>query len=313
MDLSIIIVNWNTRDLLAQCLQSVYDTVQGLAFEVFVVDNASTDGSADMVRERFPDVRLIENAENVGFARANNQAIRESCGRHVLLVNSDVIILPGTVARLRQALDQNEGVAVAGVVPIGPDGSVQSYYGSFPTVLSEIFGISWLQDFTKPWSKCRIGRKPVHESPFLTDRVSACCILVRRAAIDQVGLFDEQFFLFSEEYDWYLRFKQHGWRIWCDPAARVVHHWGGSSTAMGESAKRLLYRSKRQYYMKHQGRPAESILRAGLAVRFTSKALLEMPQMLWGDSARTSDLRNTVQLIVDMMQPLARSDNSGTV
>src|SRR3990170_6792304 len=122
MDLSIIIVNWNTRDLLEKCLQSVYDTVQGLNFEVFVVDNGSSDGSVDMVRQHFPQVRLIGNQENLGFARANNQAIRESIGRYVSLLNSDAFLSGDAIQQMAHLMEIHPAIGIVGANLYSPDG-----------------------------------------------------------------------------------------------------------------------------------------------------------------------------------------------
>ena len=151
--LSVIIVNWNTCDLLARCLQSVYDTAVDLGLEVFVVDNDSNDGSVDMVRNHFPRARLIENPENVGFARANNQAIRESTGRFVLLLNSDTEVQPGALAHLVRHLKDHPMAGAVGPRMLNPDRTLQNSYGKLPSVWDEIVG-PYLADFlTKPWGR----------------------------------------------------------------------------------------------------------------------------------------------------------------
>lgn len=283
LDLSIIIVNWNTRDLLADCLQSVYDTVHDLTFEVFVVDNASSDGSAAMVRERFPDVRLIENAENVGFARANNQAIAQSQGEYVLLLNSDTVLLPGAVHGLIEYLQGQSGIGAVGPTMLNPDGTLQNSYGRLPALLDEILGPYLLDSFTKPWGAHRWHSAETYSSsasPKVVDRVSFACVLICRETLIDVGTLDESYWLYSEDYDWFLRVKRAGWRVVHIPSASVVHHWGGSSQHRPLWASCMLYRAKLIYFRKHYGSVSEFVLRLGLSARFAVKTLLQLLGML---------------------------------
>jgi N-acetylglucosaminyl-diphospho-decaprenol L-rhamnosyltransferase len=275
--LSIIIVNWNTRDLLAACLESVAAEIARMGegeAETFVVDNASTDGSPEMVRERFPWVRLIENTENVGFARANNQALRVAQGRYVLLLNSDTEVRPGALATLIAVLESHPEAGAAGPRVLNPDGTLQNSYGSLPTVYDEIIGPYWSDFFLKPWGG--IGRWLSTRSfqsgtPIAVDRVSFACTLIRREALDQIGLLDESFEFYSEDYDWFRRLRDANWTALFCPQAEIVHHWGGSSRQRNEWAMRRLYRSKRRYFAKHHGTKAERILRLGLGLRFAIK------------------------------------------
>lgn len=282
--LSIIIVNWNTRDLLANCLQSVVSAPSpplplslSPSREVIVVDNASTDGSAAMVRERFPWVQLIENPDNVGFARANNQAINQAIGRHVLLLNSDTEVHPEALQTLVELLESHPKAGAAGPRVLNPDGSLQNSYGSLPTVLDELLGPYWADFLTKPWGG--LGRRlwdirRVTNAPFAVDRVSFACTLIRRTALDQVGALDEEFEFYSEDYDWFKRLKDAGWKALYCPQAEIMHHWGASSRQRSEWSLRQLYRSKRRYVAKHHGVNAEWALRMGLASRFFVKMVI---------------------------------------
>lgn len=248
MSLSIIIVNWNTRDLLAQALQSVYDTAQGLAFEVFVVDNASSDGSAAMVRERFPDVRLIENAENVGFARANNQAIRASAGEYVLLLNSDARVTGDCVSQMARLMDERADVGIVGPQLVYPDGRPQAACGPLPSLASEIRSLFGLD---------RLGWGGGHRGGSTQDfretgYVAGACMMIRRRALDEVGLLDEGYFMFSEEIDLCYRAHQAGWKVMHLPGALAIHVGGGSTGVTPERILRL-YRGKLQYFAKHHG------------------------------------------------------------
>jgi len=274
VELSIVIVNWNTRELLAQCLDSVARDVGAMPHEVFVVDNASADGSVAMVRERFPWVRLIENAENVGFARANNQALLEARGGCVILLNSDAELQPGALVALRDCLIRHPEAGAAGPIMLNTDRTLQSSYGSLPSVWEEIIGPYVFDVFCKPWG--RVGRwlrsARAHASEMRVDRVSFACTAIRRETLQSVGSLDERFEFYSEDYDWFRRLKEYGQSVVLCPSAQVVHHWGGSSRKRADWALRQLYRSKRLYFAKHAGSSAEIVLRLGLALRFAVKA-----------------------------------------
>ncbi len=254
LDLSIIIVNWNACDLLAQCLQSIYDTVSNLDFEVIVVDNASTDGSQAMIRQQFPRVRLIENDRNVGFARANNQALTVSRGRYFLLLNSDTIVLSPALEKMAQFADAHSEAGIIGCKLLNGDGSLQKSWASFPTFWSELLGRNFR------------ARRQVEGEPFVyeVDWVGGACLLVRPAAINEVGLLDESFFMYSEETDWCFRMKQHGWRVYYLASAGIVHLGGGSASRTSASQLVRLYENKIRFFHKHYGAWQAGLLRYGL-------------------------------------------------
>jgi GT2 family glycosyltransferase len=254
LDLSIIIVNWNTRDLLAQCLQSIYDTVSNLDFEVIVVDNASSDGSQAMIRQRFPQVCLIESDQNVGFARANNQALTVSRGRYFLLLNSDTIVLPHALEKMVQFADAHAESGIIGCRLLNSDGSLQKSWASFPTFWSEVLGRNF-----------RARRQVEEESlAYEVDWIGGACLLVRPAAINEVGLLDESFFMYSEETDWCFRMKRHGWRVYYLASAEIVHLGGGSASRTSASQLVRLYENKIRFFNKHYGPWQAGLLRYGL-------------------------------------------------
>ena len=261
-DLSIIIVNWNTRDLLIQCLDSVYSTVQGLESEVWVVDNASTDGSAALVRDAFPEVRLIENAQNLGFARANNQALEKCTGRYALLLNSDAFLGAGAAAALIKALEADPRAGIAGARLVYPDGRAQRSYSRLPGLLGEVGSLLGLDKLNQGAG----GREKGDMKE--VGAVSGACLLARRAMLAQIGLLDERFFMFSEEIDLCRRALAAGWKVVHVPAAQVVHLGGGGS---GLTARRVLqlYKGKLQYFEKHFGLNTSHIL--FIAMRATSR------------------------------------------
>lgn len=308
MVISIVIVNWNTCNLIGACLDSIRSEVEICGpsdIETIVVDNASTDGSADIVRERFPWVKLIENIKNVGFARANNQALREASGRYQLLLNSDTEVYPGALSVLIDALEAHPQAGAAGPQVFNPDGTLQNCYGSLPSVASEIIGPYALDFLTKPWGKFghRMPSRAVEEDGCqVVDRVSFACTMIRRAALDQVGLLDERFQFYSEDYDWFLRLHNAGWQTIFCPQARIMHHWGASSSQRSEWSLRQLYRSKRLYFTKHEGAVAEAVLRLGLTVRFALKWLMGTAKWLHDKPAATCQMALYRRLMQDMLQ-----------
>lgn len=231
MDVSIIIVAWNVRELLGNCLRSVYRKTMGIQFEVIYVDNGSVDGSVGMVQSDFPQTRIIENQDNKGFIKANNQGIEIAKGRYVLLLNSDTIVLDNVIARTVEFADTHPKAAVVGCRVLNPDGTLQQscfrFYSAFNMVLM-VLGLS------RAFPNNRIfGRKIYggwdYNSVKEVDVVVGCFSLVRMAAIRQVGMMDEQFFVYGDDIDWCRRFADAGWKIFFTPAGRIIHY-GGQTT-----------------------------------------------------------------------------------
>lgn len=253
-DLSIIVVNWNTKDLLSKCLQSIYDTTSNLAFEIIVVDNASTDGSQAMIRQQFPQVCLIENDQNVGFARANNQALTISRGRYFLLLNSDTIVLPYALEKMVQFADVHPEAGIIGCGLLNSDGSVQKSWASFPTFWSEMVGRNF-----------RV-RRLVEEDPatYDVDWLGGACLLVRPEAVNEVGWLDESYFMYSEETDWCFRMRQQGWKVYYLPGAKIIHLGSGSASRASVAQLVRLYESKIRFFHRHYGFRQAELLRCGL-------------------------------------------------
>lgn len=268
MDLSVIVVNWNTRELLAQCLQSIYATVKDLDFEVYVVDNASGDGSQQMVLTSFPAVCLIENKENAGFARANNQAIRESRGAYVLLLNSDAALTEGAANRMVAVMKADPRVGIVGARLVYPDGRPQISYAPLPTLWREAASLAGLDK-----RLLRPVEADPNGGPVAAGMVDGACLMARRQALDEFGLLDERFFMFNEEVDLCKRAHAAGWKVLHVPDAVTIHVAGGST---GITAGRILrlYRGKLQYFEKHGGRAARGRLYAGMLAVSSMKAFL---------------------------------------
>jgi len=251
-DLSIIIVNWNTSSLLEACLRSIYDHASSLSFEVLVMDNGSSDGSAALVRARFPKVWLIANAENVGFARANNQGIQASSGRYVMLLNSDTEVQPGALDTLVGFLEDHPAVAAAGPYLLNTDGSLQPSCHPVLTPEREFWRLAFLDELL-PLATYPMERWDAH-TPRPVEVIKGACLVIRRAALEQIGLLDERYFIYSEEMDLCLRLARAGWQLYWVPAARVVHHGAASTKQVAETMYLELYRSKLQFQAKFFGR-----------------------------------------------------------
>ncbi len=231
MDVSIIVVAWNVKRLVYDCLKSVYDETMGIDFEVIYVDNASEDGSVEMVRKEFPQVRIIENSENKGFIIANNQAIEVASGRYVLLLNSDTIVLDNAIAKTVAFADQNTDVAVVGCKVLNADRTLQRNCFMYPSLLNMLLSATYLY---KVFPQSRFfGRERMtwwnNDDVRDVDVVCGCFSLVRKEAVDQVGLMDIRYFVFGDDPDWCFRFKKAGWKIRFTPHAEIIHY-GGQTT-----------------------------------------------------------------------------------
>ena len=249
--LSIIIVNWNTEELLAGCLSSVYGTTDDSRLEVFVVDNASTDGSTAMVREQFPQVHLLENSENVGFARANNQAIRRCRGYYVLLLNSDTKVYPGALEAMVRFMEEHPQAGGCGPRLLNPDGTLQASCHPMLTTTREFWRLMFVD---RLWPRATYAQERwALDRARHVEVLKGACFLLRRAALDQVGLLDERYFMYTEEMDLCYRLLQDGWQLWWVPQAVVKHYGEASSTQVAESMYVQLYRSKVQFHRKFGG------------------------------------------------------------
>jgi GT2 family glycosyltransferase len=236
-----------------QCLASLSTQASSYPMETIVVDNASSDGSADQVAALYPDVRLIRNAENVGFAKANNQAVSVSTGRYLCFVNSDVKVLPHCVTRLVDFCEENPDVGMVGPRIIGGDGKLQRSCRGFPTVWNMFCRAVALDTFF-PGNKIFTGYSLSHwpqDSVRPVDILSGCFWLVRRRALSQVGLLDENFFMYGEDMDWCKRFRANRWQVVFLPSAEAIHYGGASSS---NSPVRFYIEKQKadlQYWRKH--------------------------------------------------------------
>jgi GT2 family glycosyltransferase len=243
---TVIVVNWNTRDLVLDCLASVAATLPPLSAEVWLVDNGSVDGSVAAVRERFPGVRIIANSDNLGFAAANNQALRRVRSQFALLLNSDAVLTEGAVQRLVAFMQGHEKAAAVCGQLLNPDGSRQNSTANFPSIIGLLTNESLMRIlFPRRYpSKRRAIAEPIE-----VDSCIGACMLVRKTAMDAIGLLDERYFFFMEETDWALRMRREGWQVWFVPDARVIHGQG-QSAGSGLASRKLFYRSRYRYFKK---------------------------------------------------------------
>ncbi len=277
-DLSVVIVNWNTRALLRDCLASVPRGIDPEhAAEVWVVDNASRDGSAAMVAADFPHVRLIANAENVGFARANNQALRQSEGRHVLLLNSDTTVKDGSLSAMVRFLDAHATAGAVGCRLENADGTTQrsswNFYPSLATLAADALYL-WRIPGVRRWVRGHEQSLSETAEPTVVKHLLGACLMVRRAALDAVGLMDEGYFMYLEETDWCRRIDDAGWKIYYLPTASIVHYGQQSAGLAPDKANadwcRSLCRFYRRQYQPTRGRMGllKAIISLSLLVRF---------------------------------------------
>ncbi len=255
LDVSIVIVNWNGRDLLSRCLQCIKQTVKRSSYEVLVVDNNSSDGSQDMVRRDFPDVKLIANKDNVGFARANNQAMKIAQGRYTLLLNSDAFVKDNAVDHMVEFMDHHPDAAMSSCKLLYEDGRLQPSCARFPTLLSEMviaFGLDKLFARSKFFGSYMMTDWDYNDTRAV-EVIMGAFMLVRSELIHEVGMMDEDFFMYSEEVDWCYRFHRAGWKVYFVPDVETIHIWGGSSKAVKTETLLRLYRSRVLFFRKHYG------------------------------------------------------------
>jgi GT2 family glycosyltransferase len=255
--LSVIVVNWNVRDLLRDCLSSLstFERLQSEESETFVVDNDSSDGSVEMLRREFPVVSVMANRQNVGFGRANNQAFAHCRGRYVLLLNPDTVILDDAVARMSEILDSHPDVGAVGSRLVNPDGSLQRWTaGAFPSVWNlacHYFFINRLLPSSLRPSSPFLERDIADSTA--VDWVSGACLLLRRAALGET-IFDERFFMYGEDLDLCERLGSRGWRVMYAPRATVIHYHGASIEQQAAAVQAHALKGPRSFYQMHHGR-----------------------------------------------------------
>ncbi len=250
MDITIVIVNWNTKDLLRDCLESVYRTVRNITFEIIVVDNDSHDDSVTMVVKEFPGVKIIENSKNRGFGAANNQAFAVMKGRYALLLNTDTVLTENAVHELFAFMENHDEAAMAGGQLLNRDGSRQNSIANFPTFFTLLMNTALLEYlFPEKYPSKRYE----HKEPLEVESVVGACVLVRKKAMDEVGIFDERYFFFFEETDWACQMRAAGWKI-CHIPSATIYHLQGKSIGRNVRSRIEFYRSRYKFFSKWRGR-----------------------------------------------------------
>jgi GT2 family glycosyltransferase len=289
-DVSIIVVNYNARVLLEACLTSIDQQVKGLACEVVVIDNGSTDGSLEAVQARFPHVLVIANGTNLGYSRAVNQGLRVARGRYLLLLNNDAVVQPLAVEKLVAFLEARPQAGMVGCKVLNPDRSIQETARAFPSPLNALFGrktlLTRLFPHNRFYQRYIISRPGSVAHAVEVDWVSAACALVRRQAIQEVGALDEGFFLYFVDTDWCRRLKERGWQIYYDPEAEIIHHehQGGSRHSRWHAARMavVMHRGAYRYYCKHHVKspwhPMRLVALLGLSMKGSVAVAMEMLQ-----------------------------------
>ena len=264
LDLTVVVVSWNTRDLLDRSLETLKEDLErtsnssNLVTEVFVVDNDSKDGSAAMVAEKHGWATLIANDDNLGFAKANNQVLRQAKGRYILLLNPDTEVEKGALKTLIDFLEAHPKAGIVAPQLLNSDGSIQRSCRQFPTFTGMLFELIGLSKLFPKGSKMGTTFRAYkmldweHDDEREVDQPEGACLLLRREVLEEVGLLDEGYFMLFEEVDWCYRIKKAGWQIWFTPSARVMHHYGQSikqvKARMILSSHRGLYRFWRKHY-----------------------------------------------------------------
>ena len=256
MKLSIVIVSWNVKKDLVNCLRSIGENPASESFEVIVIDNASTDSTVEAVRNEFPEIVVITNSQNLGFAAANNQGIEKSRGEYILLLNPDTIVQLNSLNILIEFMDKNEDVGICGPQLSNQDGTVQPSVRGFPTfrgVLYRHTAFRHLRIFKNEY-KTWLMKSFDHKTKMDVDQVMGAAFLLRRTAIDSIGAMDETFFMYYEEVDLCYRMKQAGWRIVFTPEAKITHLGGKSSGQMPVRKRIMMLTSLLKFFRKHRGK-----------------------------------------------------------
>ena len=268
VDMSIVLVCWNNKAYLDPCLKSLYEGGLKSSFDVVVVDNGSTDGSQQMLAEKYPQVKLIQNAGNVGLGKASNQGIEATNGRHVLLLNNDTLVNAPALDVLVEYLDAHPEAGASAGKLLNPDGSFQSGFAPFSTLLEEFLIATHIGELLWAGYPSHGDSNQIKETGWM----SSACLLVRRAALDKIGLLDEGYFIYGDEADLQFRLNKAGWKVVFLPNSSIIH-FGGRSMDRWKRRK-MVYRGKMMFYKKNYGFISTLLLRALFFVMSLLKLLV---------------------------------------
>jgi len=282
--MSIVLVCWNNKAYLEPCLQSLYDGGLSSSFEVVVVDNGSTDGSQEMLQEKFPQVQIIQNESNVGLSRASNQGILSTHGKYVLLLNNDTLVNGSALNAFAKLLDNTPNAGAVGGKLLNEDGSFQAGYANFSTLLEEFLMATGLGDKF-------LDGFPSHknsENERIVGWLSSACLLLRRKALDQIGLLDENYFIYGDEADLQYRLNKDGWKVYYLPSATTIHFGGRSMNRW--KRRKMVYRGKMLFYKKNYSALKSWSLRIMFAI------LSMLKSIIWGVIWLLPDRRERAKL-----------------
>ncbi len=285
MDLSIIIVNYNVRPFLENALNSIRRAVGNLEHEIFVVDNASDDGSIEMVCEKFPDIILIQNKTNLGFSAANNIALKQSKGKFIVLLNPDTIVQEDTFSSLINFLDQNPKIGLVGCKILNPDGTIQlACRRSFPTpwiALTKVTGLSTLFPKTKLFGKYNLTYLNPDET-YEVDAISGSFMFLKREVYENIGGLNEKYFMYGEDLDWCYRIQKAGWKIFYYPQTQIIHYKGESTRRSNTDELKMFHDAMHIFVKSHLNHSflILSILRLGIVVRSWLTNLIRLAKYL---------------------------------
>jgi GT2 family glycosyltransferase len=255
LDISFVIVSWNSANYLIKCIESILDSVCGLAFEVIVVDNGSTDSSVIAVRQRFPGVLVVEEKENLGFAKANNVGMKVAKGKYFCLANSDTVLGANSAGLLFRYMEEHLDVGLSGPMVLNGDGSFQPSCRKIPTLWDhavESVGLHAIFKDSTTFGGQFFQWMP-ENTPSEVDILSGCFLVARREAVHAIGMFDERFYIYGEDLDWSMRFWSDGWKVVYYPLATVTHHGGASSKRQPLRFYVELYKAKLLFWDKYHG------------------------------------------------------------
>ena len=291
MTLSILIVNYNAKSLLRRCLASIYQGTRESLFDVCVADNNSRDGSVEMVRSEFPQVRVVENETNLGFSKANNALIAQTQADYVLLLNPDTLVIGDAIERVMNYMEANPKVGICGCRVLNSDRTLQlACRRSIPTPQVAFYRLTGLSKLF-PNSKTMARYNLTYEDPEKThevDAVSGAFLMIRRKVIDDIGLLDEQFFMYGEELDWCLRTKRAGWSVVYYPEAKIIHHKGESTKYNSRKAAFEFYRAMYLFHKKHFAKDCSIVTNALIYLGIFLKALLSWRRFFTSAKAGSS-------------------------
>jgi len=285
-DVSVIIVAWNDRDLLVGCLRSLNVALEDIRAEIIVVDNGSVDGTAQAIEREFSDVRLMVSPENVGFTRGSNLALRECTGRYVLLLNADTVVFPDTVDKMVRFMDSTPDAGIVGCKQTYLDGEWQSSCHRTITLRREVIVAFGLSKVLSRWVD--YGDLPLKATkPFCVDWVGGACLIARRDLVDQVGLLDENIFIYGEDADLCQRVSDLGYSVYYLPAARIIHYRGRCASRSAKVPRRVDYSrirlqfiGRRYVIAKHYGTLSGDIYRVFILVQVVRKVVQDTIRLL---------------------------------